>query len=311
MPYTRSKSGFSHWSPRQLPDLTGRTYVITGANSGIGYEAARMLSAHGGNIVMACRSQTKGEAALASLARTAKGTVDLVTLDLSDLSSVRSCAEVVRKQHDRIDGLINNAGIMMTPQQTTTDGFDLQVGTNHLGHFLWTGLLYDRVEAAEGRIVVLSSIVHKYFALDIDDFMIRKNYTPIRAYTQSKLANLMFAIELDRRLMKSGSKAVCIACHPGYSDTNLQTTGPTGIAKMIMRLSNTVIAQSPKAGAVPTVLAAAGLEAQRGAYYGPTGLGDMRGRVSDAKVADHALDTEKQARLWDISEELVGLKWLS
>lgn len=304
-----SDSGFTNWQPSQLPDLTGKTYVITGANSGIGYEAARMLGQMGGDIVMVCRSRTKGETAQRKLNKVIKGKADLILADLSDLSSVRRAAKDLRGRYDRIDALINNAGIMMTPQEKTVDGFDLQMGANHLGHFLWTGLLLDLVEAAEGRVVVLSSLVHKYGALDLDDFMIENSYTPMKAYTQSKLSNLMFAFELDRRLKAAGSKAICVACHPGYTDTNLQSTGPTGFMKATLSILNLVAAQKSEAGATPTVLAAAGREAQRGAYYGPQRMSESRGPVSDARVAEHALDREQQALLWAKSEQCVGLEW--
>lgn len=304
-----SNSRVSDWKPSQLPDLTGKTYVITGANSGIGYEAARMLGEKGGNIVMVCRSQSKGEAAQRKLAAAVKGNVDLIFMDLSDLASVRKAAEDLRGRHDRIDALINNAGIMMTPQEKTVDGFDLQMGANHLGHFLWAGLLLDLVEAAEGRIVVLSSLVHKFGPLDLDDFMSDTGYTPTKAYAQSKLSNLMFAFELDRRLEAADSKAICVACHPGYSATNLQSTGPTGFMKSMMTIANTFAAQNSAAGAIPTVLAAAGREAVRGAYYGPKKLGESRGPVGNARIARHARDRDKQARLWSMSEQLVGNEW--
>ncbi|WP_256368451.1 MULTISPECIES: SDR family NAD(P)-dependent oxidoreductase [unclassified Ruegeria] len=224
------------------------------------------------------------------------------------MASVRKAAEELRGRVTKIDGLINNAGIMMTPQEKTVDGFDLQMGANHLGHFLWTGLLLDLVEAAEGRVVVLSSIVHKQTPLDLDDFMTDKNYTSVKAYAQSKLANLMFAFELDRRLQAAGSKAICVAAHPGYTDTNLQSTGPTGFMKGLLAVMNKLVAQRPEAGAYPTVLAAVRNEAKRGAYYGPTKMGDTRGPVSDAKVNEHALDREKQRKLWAKSEQLVDVQ---
>ena len=304
-----SDLGFTDWKPSRLPDLAGKTYVITGANSGIGYEAAQILGENGGNIVMVCRSRAKGEDAQKRLAATSKGKVDLILMDLSDLSSVRRAAEELRTRHTKIDALINNAGIMMTPQQKTVDGFDLQMGANHLGHFLWTGLLLDLVEAAEGRVVVVSSLVHKYNPLDLDDFMSDQKYTPMKAYGQSKLSNLMFAFELDRRLRASNSKAISVACHPGYTDTNLQSTGPTGFMKPLLAVMNKIMAQRTNAGAIPTVLAAAGSEAQRGAYYGPQNRGEFRGPVGDALVSDHALDRDAQRRLWDMSEKLVDFEW--
>lgn len=302
-------SGFSDWKPSQLPDLTGKTYVITGANSGIGYEAARYLGEKGGDIVMVCRSVEKGKAARKTLSSQVKGKVDLIQMDLSNMSSIRRAAEDLRKRCSKIDALVNNAGIMMTPQQKTVDGFDLQMASNHLGHFLWSGLLLDLVEAAEGRVVVLSSLAHKYDPLDLDDLMSDNQYTPMKAYTQSKLSNLMFAFELDRRLEAADSKAICIACHPGYSSTKLQSTGPKGFMKVILSISNRLFAQSPKVGAIPTVLAAAGQEAKRGAYYGPQNMSEYKGPVSDAQVAEHALDHEKQARLWTESERLVDFEW--
>ena len=299
-------SGFKDWSPDQLPDLTGKTYVITGGNSGIGFEAARMLGLAGGDLVLACRSVDKAQAAKAALTGQAKGRVEVVQLDLSDLASVRRAAEEVARANDRIDGLINNAGIMQTPQMKTQDGFELQLGTNHLGHFLWTSRLIDRVEAAAGRVVVVASIAHKFGRVDLGDLMLEKGYTPTKSYARTKLVNLMFALELDRRLEDGGCKAICIACHPGYSSTNLQSTGPTGLFNFVYKLTNPLLAQPSRAGAIPTVLAAAGTQARRGAYYGPQKMSEARGRVSDALVADHALDRTVWAGLWAASEALVG-----
>lgn len=299
-------SGFADWKPDLLPDLTGKTYVITGGNSGLGLETARMLGKAGAGLVLACRSPERAEAAKLELSSQTHAPVDLVRLDLSDLSSVRAGAVEVRARHARIDGLINNAGIMQTPQQKTKDGFELQLGTNHLGHFLWTNLLIDLVEAAAGRVVVVSSIAHRFGEIALDDLMSENDYTPTKAYAQSKLANLMFALELDRRLQAAGCKAVCIACHPGYSSTNLQSTGPRGLFSLLYKLANPLLAQSAAAGAIPTVLAAAGKEAQRGGYYGPQKMSEARGPVSDASVASRALDREVAEKLWHASEELIG-----
>lgn len=306
MPKHVAQSGFTDWKPSQLPDLSGKRFVVTGGNSGIGYEAARMLGEAGADLTLACRSMDKAEAARAKLAARARGAVDLVQLDLSVMASVRAAAETVRGRLDRIDGLVNNAGIMQTPQTVTADGFDLQMASNHLGHFLWTALLIDRVEAAAGRVAVVSSIAHKFGTLDFDDLMTTRSYTPSRAYFRSKLANLIFAFELDRRLDEAGCKAVAIACHPGYSNTNLQSTGPRGFLSALYKLLNPLMAQSQEAGAIPTVLAAAGTEARRGAYYGPQRMQEARGPVGDALVADHALNRDDWKRLWEMSEELVG-----
>ena len=307
MSKTIMNSGFKNWGPSQLPDLKGKTYVITGGNSGIGFEAAKLLGKAGGNLVLACRSLDKAEAAKRDLDQQVDGTVAVVQLDLSDLASVRAAAEQIRREHTAIDGLINNAGIMQTPQRKTKDGFELQVGTNHLGHFLWTSLLIDLVDAALGRVVVVSSIAHKFGSIaELDDLMSETGYTPSRAYARSKLANLMFAFELDRRLKANGSNAICIACHPGYSETKLQSTGPTGLLNAVYKLMNPLLAQPPAAGAIPTVLAAAGNEARRGGYYGPKRMAEARGPVSDAIVADHAHDQDAASRLWSASEKLIG-----
>nr|WP_070961310.1 oxidoreductase [Hyphomonas sp. Mor2] len=306
-----SKSGFRDWKPSRLPDLTGKRYVITGGNSGIGFEAAKMLGAAGANLTIACRNLEKGARAKKRLESGMTGTVDLVEIDLSRLDSVRRAAEELKSRYDAIDALINNAGIMQTPKTTTVDGFDLQMASNHLGHFLWTGLLLEQVEKAKGRIAIVSSLVHIYGALNLNDLMSENRYNPTAAYAQSKLANLMYALELDRRLERSGHKAIAIACHPGYSNTSLQSTGPKGALNFIYKFTNPLMAQSAHQGAVPTVLAAAGKEAKRGGYYGPQNFSELRGRVSDARVAAHALDEDKAKRLWTLSEELVGFQYLS
>ncbi|NNE88309.1 MAG: SDR family NAD(P)-dependent oxidoreductase [Silicimonas sp.] len=304
-----SNSGFSDWKPDQLSDLTGRTYVITGANSGLGFEASKMLAAKGANIAMLCRSAERSESARNTLAQSGTGSVDVVEMDLSDLTSVRNAAVTLRSRVSKIDGLVNNAGIMNTPEGKTKDGFELQFGTNHLGPFLWTGLLIDLVEAAAGRVVVVTSAYHKKGQINIDNLMLTGEYSPAAAYEQSKLANLMFAIELDRRLKTAGSVASCIACHPGFASTSLQdaSTGLSGF--LIKHILNRFIAQPAQAGAVPMVLAAAGTEAQPGGFYGPQKGGEMRGPVSDASAGEQALDEDMQARLWAESERLVGFEW--
>lgn len=302
-------SGFRTWSVDQLPDLKGKTYLITGGNSGLGFETAKHLGKKGARLIFACRSVDKAEKARAEVMKATGAEVDLVRLDLSDLSSVREAANEVKQRYDKLDALINNAGIMQCPQQKTKDGFEMQVGTNHLGHFLLSALLLDRVEAAAGRIVTVSSIVTRMGQLDLDDLMLEKSYTPSAAYINSKISNLMFALELDRRLQDAGSPAISIACHPGYSNTNLQSTGPSGFLNLLYKVTNPLFAQSPSMGAEPTALAAAGREAKRGAYYGPQKMREARGPTGDAKVPEHVLDRAKWRRLWDLSEELVGLKW--
>jgi NAD(P)-dependent dehydrogenase (short-subunit alcohol dehydrogenase family) len=306
---TLMDSGFSNWTADQLPDLAGKVYIITGGNSGIGFEAAKHLGKAGGYVVLACRSVDKAQDAANALRTQVAGKVDVVRLNLGDLSSVRMAAEELRGKYTKIEALINNAGVMQTPELKTADGFEMQFGTNHLGHFLLSGLLIDLVEAAAGRVVTLSSIAHLSGEIRFDDFMGRKSYSPMSAYTQSKGANLMFALELDRRLRASGKQAISIACHPGYTNTNLQSTGPTGFFNFLYKITNPIFAQSGPEGALPTVLAAAGIEAKRGGYYGPGKMGETRGPVGDAKVAAYVLDEDAARRLWDESENLVGHKW--
>jgi len=304
-------SGFNDWTPEQLPNLAGKTYLITGGNAGIGIEAAKMLATADANIIVACRNAEKAQQATEDVSVLGSGSCESVTIDLSSMASVRSAAAEVRERHQKLDGLINNAGIMQTPQTTTVDGFELQLATNHLGHFLLAGLLFDLVEQAAGRFVVISSIAHKFGTINFDDLMGTKNYSPTTAYSQSKLANLLFALELDRRLKANGASASCIACHPGYSATQLQDTGPKGLLNSLYKLMNPLLAQPAYRGAIPTVLAAAGREAVPGAYYGPQSMGEARGRVSDAIVSTRAQDLDVAARLLSVSEKLVQHAWFS
>jgi NAD(P)-dependent dehydrogenase (short-subunit alcohol dehydrogenase family) len=304
-----SNSGFHDWSPNRLPDLSGKTYLITGGNSGIGLEAAKMLAGAGANLIIGARNPGKGRQAVTELTPLTKGSVELVSLDLADMKSIHACAKAVRKLTKKLDGQINNAGIMQTPQLATADGFEMQFGTNHLGHFLLDGLLFDLVEKAKGRIVTVSSLAHKFGEINFDDLPLADNYSPTKAYTQSKLANLMYAIELDRRLKQAGSSVTSYACHPGYSNTALQSTGPEGFLVGLYKFTNTVIAQPARNGAIPTVLCAAGTEAVPGGYYGPQSMREARGRVSDATVAGRALNVHKAARLWLESERLVDFDW--
>ncbi|WP_299321687.1 oxidoreductase [Parasphingopyxis sp.] len=304
-----TKTGIRNWKPDALPDLTGKRYIITGGNSGIGFDAAKMLADKGGDVVIAGRSEQKINAAAASLQSSATGEIDTVQLDLSNLSNVRKAAETVRARYDKIDGLINNAGIMQTPETRTVDGYELQLATNHLGHFLWAGLLFDLVEHADGRIVTVSSIAHKFGTIFTDDLMLEKSYSPTQAYGQSKLANMLFGLELHRRLAAKGSTVQSIVCHPGYSNTALQDTGPSGLLNFAYKFLNPLLAQPSALGAIPTVLAAAGEEAQSGAYYGPTGWGDARGPVGDSFVAMRGRNAERAQWLWEESEKLVDFEW--
>lgn len=301
-------SGISKWTPAELSDLSGRLYLITGGNSGIGLEAAKILARQNADVVIAARNPGKGAAALAWIESLGAGKAELLQMDLADMASIRQAAAEAKDRFGTITALINNAGIMQTPKQATADGFEMQLGTNHLGHFLWTAQMLGQLDPSEGRVVSVSSIAHKYGKLNFDDLMLEKSYDPTASYTQSKLANLVFALELHRRLKAAGSPIKSIGCHPGYSDTELQSTGPFGLFKGVYKITNALFAQGADLGSYPTVLAAADPRAVSGGYYGPTGAFDTRGPVGDADIASRTLNEEVGARLWQMSEELVGEK---
>lgn len=295
-----------NWTPDEAPDLTGKTFLITGGNSGIGFEAAKLLAAKNAAVVIACRNETKVKAALAKIVNLGEGRCETLALDLAESASIRAAAKEAGERFGAIYGLINNAGVMQTPKQTTKDGFEMQLGVNHLGHFLWTALMMGQVDGRGGRVVTVSSIAHKFGRIDFDNLMMERGYDASRSYTRSKLANLLFAQELHRRLEAAGSKIKSIACHPGYSDTSPQFKGPTGLFKAMYAVTNKVLAQPAKQGAYPTVLAASDERAVSGGYYGPTGPFDARGSVGDAIIEKRALDVAVAKRLWEVSEELVG-----
>ena len=299
----------ANWTPEKLPDLGGRRYLITGGNSGIGLEAAKILAGKGEDIVIACRNPAKAITAVKDIDAVGTGATDSVALDLSTLASVRAAADEIHSRYDSIDGLVNNAGIMQTPETRTEDGFELQLATNHLGHFLLSYLLFDLVEKAGGRITVVSSIAHKLGRIDRHDLMLEESYDPTRAYAQSKLANMLFSQELARRLEATGSPVMVNACHPGYSSTNLQSTGPEGFLVALYGVLNRVWAQSSYKGAIPTVLAVAGEEAESGGYYGPVRFMDSLGPVGNARIAGRGRSRKTAAELWKRSEELVGVTW--
>ena len=296
----------SKWTTADNPDQKGRTAVITGANTGLGYETAAALAAKGAHVVLAVRNLDKGKAAADLIsARTPGASVALQELDLSSLDSVRTAADELRSKHDSIDLLINNAGIMMTPKSTTKDGFELQFGTNHLGHFAFTNLLLDRVLAApRSRIVTVSSQGHRFVnGIRFDDLQWERDYGRIRAYGQAKLANLLFTYELQRRLQ--GTDTIAVAAHPGGSNTELARNLPVAV-----RVATAVLAplmQGADMGALPTLRAATDPGVLGGQYYGPDGFGEQRGypKVVASSAASH--DTEAQRRLWAVSEELTSV----
>ncbi len=297
------------WSADQSPDQTGRTAVVTGANSGLGLVTARELARAGASVVLACRNSQKGEAAAAEIGAEVPGArLEVAELDLSSLASVRRFAGALGAGELAL--LINNAGIMMTPQQQTTDGFELQFGTNHLGHFALTGLLLERLGRAEGaRVVTLSSLEHKSGHIDFGDLQLVHGYAPRKAYRQSKLANAAFGLELDRRLRAAGSPVVSVLAHPGYTATNLQSTGPTGIMKPLLAVGNRVFAQNAAQGALPTLYAATAPDVKGGDYYGPDGFQELRGRPAKVNVIAEGRDPAVGRRLWEVSEELTGVEY--
>ncbi|MBA3262759.1 MAG: SDR family oxidoreductase [Thermoleophilaceae bacterium] len=297
------------WSADQIADETGRTSVVTGANSGLGLVTARELARAGASVVLACRNVQKGEAAAAEIGAAVPGArLQVSELDLSSLASVRRFAGAL--EVGELNVLINNAGIMMPPQQQTADGFELQFGTNHLGHFALTGLLLERLGRAEAaRVVTLSSLEHKSGHVRFDDLQLVHGYAPRKAYQQSKLANAVFGLELDRRLRAAGSPVLSVLAHPGYSDTNLQSTGPTGLMKAFLAVGNRVLAQNAEQGALPTLYAATAADVRGGDYYGPDGFQEMRGRPTKVKVIAEGRDPAVGRRLWEVSEELTGVEY--
>jgi NAD(P)-dependent dehydrogenase (short-subunit alcohol dehydrogenase family) len=298
------------WTAADIPDQSGRTAIVTGANSGLGLATACELARAGAHVVLACRNVEKGEAARAAIASEVPGAeLELEALDLSSLDSVRSFAGGYRERHDGLDLLINNAGVMATPRGRTADGFELQFGTNHLGHFALTGLLIDAIEGRpDGRVVTLSSTAHRFGAIAFDNLGGEHRYFRWRAYGQSKLANLLFALELDRRLRAAGSTVKSLAAHPGYAATNLQHAGPPGIDSAIMRVTN-LVAQSGEMGALPELYAATAPGLEGGTYVGPDGVGEQRGHPKPVSPNRAARDETTARRLWDVSEELTGVRF--
>ncbi len=306
-------SGFTE---DQVPDQSGKTFVVTGANSGIGFEAARVLAARHASVVLACRNLEKGQAAVAAIRKaTPDAKLALERLDLGDLGSVRSFAASVSKSHGRIDVLVNNAGIMAIPRRTTKDGFETQIGTNHLGHFALTGLLLERlVASAPSRIVSVSSMAHtmgKFGALDADDLRLERGYTKWGAYGRSKLANLFFAYELERRLEARFPSVLSVACHPGYAATNLQSVGPamsgSVFDKVFMSIGNAVFALSAALGARPTLYAATAPDVKGGDFIGPGGAFKMVGLPVKQNSNRALRDAEAARKLWDASVQLTGV----
>jgi NAD(P)-dependent dehydrogenase (short-subunit alcohol dehydrogenase family) len=328
------------WTAADIPDQTGRRAIVTGANSGLGFETALALAAKGAEVTLAVRDTAKGaEAARLITAQAPHARVDVLRLDLADLTSVDEFAWLWREAHpdepdrggsavapghpDRdgsadppgsLDLLINNAGIMAIPRRDSAQGFEMQLATNHLGHFALTGRLIDAIRP-EGRVVTVSSQAHRMGRIDFEDLMGERSYGPWRAYGQSKLANLLFMRSLAERLERAGSTVDSVAAHPGYASTHLQAVAPEmkgrGWQVKVMDVVNKVMAQSAAMGALPTLFAATAPAVSRGDYVGPDGFGEQRGHPTLVGMTGSARDDAVAARLWTVSEELTGVRYLS
>ena len=301
-------SANTKWTDADVPDQTGRVAIVTGSNTGLGYDTARVLAAHGAKVVLAVRDTEKGNAAAAKIIGTSpRADVTVQALDLGSLQSVRTSAEELKAAYPRIDLLINNAGVMYpSPRQATKDGFELQFGTNHLGHFALTGLLLENLLPVEGsRVVTVSSVGHRIIAkIHFDDLQWERSYNRVAAYGQSKLSNLMFTYELQRKLAAKGSPTVAVAAHPGLADTELMRHLPSVLGPLVG-----LVAQPPAMGALPTLRAATDPAVQGGQYYGPDGLGQSSGHPKVVASSQQSHDEGIQAQLWSVSEELTGVTY--
>ncbi|OBG92218.1 short-chain dehydrogenase [Mycobacterium sp. E3251] len=298
------------WTAADIPDQAGRVAVITGANTGLGYETAAALADHGARVVLAVRNLDKGKDAAARItAASPHADVVLQELDLTSLESVRAAAEQLKADYDRIDLLINNAGVMYTPKETTRDGFEMQFGTNHLGHFALTGLVLERLLPVPGsRVVTVSSMGHRILAdIHFDDLQWERSYNRVAAYGQAKLANLLFTYELQRRLASHGT-TIAAAAHPGGSNTELGRYTPM-VFRPLVNVFFSVIAQDAAMGALPTLRAATDPGVLGGQYYGPDGFAETRGYPKLVSSSSKSHDADLQRRLWAVSEELTGVTY--
>jgi len=304
----------SGWTEAQIPDQTARTAVVTGSNSGIGFQAARRLAEHGARVILAVRDRDRGEAAAERVVmEDGARRPEVRRLDLADLASVREFAEGFTEP---LDVLVNNAGVMALPRRTTADGFEMQLGTNHLGHFALTGLLLDRLlERPGARVVTVSSGAHRMGRISFGNLQGERHYQRWLAYGQSKLANLLFMCELDRRATEAGLGLLSVAAHPGWASTNLQVRGAqmegSSLKEQGAVLMNRLVAQSDEMGALPTLYAATSPDVTGGGYYGPDGLFEGRGHPRRVGMSGAARDEETARRLWEVSEELTGVRYLS
>ncbi|GAA3996246.1 SDR family NAD(P)-dependent oxidoreductase [Deinococcus rubellus] len=296
----------SDWSEADIPDQSGKVAIVTGANSGLGYETARALALHGATVIMACRNLDKATQAAEQIrALNPAGQVEVMHLNLADLASVRSFADEFKARYPHLDLLINNAGIMVPPQGTTQQGFEMQFGVNHLAHFALTGLLIGLLNKTPGaRIVSVSSTAHRFGHIDFADLNWKdRAYNAWQAYGQSKLANLLFIDELQRKLDAAGQTTLAVAAHPGYAATGLQGEGGG------MQLANRLFAQSQAMGALPTLYAATAPQVRGGQYFGPSGLAELSGAPEQVESNARSHNKNDAQRLWQVSEELSGVQF--
>jgi NAD(P)-dependent dehydrogenase (short-subunit alcohol dehydrogenase family) len=295
----------TNWLADRVGSQVGRVFLVTGANSGLGLETTRVLGLRGATVIMAVRDMDKGAAAVESLrAEQPDGRFELRELDLADLESVRSFAGTV----DRVDVLVNNAGVMMPSHTLTAQGYELQFGVNHLAHFTLTILLFNKLlQSADPRVVTVSALMHQKGRIHFDDLHGNHDYGRMKYYAQSKLANVVFALELHRRLRANGFGIRSVLAHPGITATNILSSGPSGLTRMVMKMGNKIVAQDVEMGALPQIYAAAGPDVESGQFYGPDGRGEGKGFPTLVEPLVEARDRELARRLWDISEEMTGV----
>ena len=304
----------ARWTAADIPDQSGRTALVTGANSGLGLQTAKALAGAGATVLLGCRDARRAAAARSEIAAaTPAATVEIVELDLADLASVKRAAGEVAAREEPLDLLVNNAGVMAPPRRETKDGFELQLGTNHLGHFALTGHLIERLLAADApRVVSVSSIAHRAGKIDFEDLNWERGYSRWPAYGRSKLANLLFTQELAGRAEAAGTRLIAAASHPGYAATKLQTSGPGigplgMVAKPLLKVANLFLAQSDRRGALPSLYAATAPDVGGNDYFGPDGPAEQRGHPTRVGRTARASDPVVAERLWQVSEELTGV----
>lgn len=304
----------SHWTPADIPDLHGHIALVTGANSGLGLETTRALAAKGASVVMACRDQEKGRKAKSAIEESVpEASLELAALDLSSLAAIRAFAERFQADHTQLHLLFNNAGVMAIPYRKTQDGFEWQFGTNYLGHFALTGLLLPALLATpRSRVITTSSIVHVMGKIEFDNLNNERSYSRWSAYGKSKLADLMFAFELQRRLKRAGVDAVSVAAHPGFSHTSLQSTSATEAGAVMERLMYSLYrGQSAAMGALPQLYAGTAPYIFGGEYIGPDGLFGLSGYPKKVRASKKAYDEQVAARLWEVSVEMTGVDYVA